>query len=143
MRVLSERGASSTQARLLAQRENEADLIGGVNLGAKDRYLAETLLDLSQTATINDSLKVGRAVPAELGGFDGLFNTTDTSSLNFGGSAPLSIERDLVRRHGLGREPTTGDGQADVRAADRPAGVRDGALDDGLRSQEESFVVRA
>jgi len=65
--ALSERGATSTAARWLAKRENEADLVGGVNLDVKDRYLAETLLDLSQTATINDSLKVGRAVLAELG----------------------------------------------------------------------------
>jgi N-acetylmuramoyl-L-alanine amidase len=65
--ALSERGATSTTARWLAKRENEADLVGGVNLDVKDRYLAETLLDLSQTATINDSLKVGRAVLAELG----------------------------------------------------------------------------
>ncbi len=65
--ALSERGATSTAARWLARQENEADLIGGVNLAVKDRYLAETLLDLSQTATINDSLKVGRAVLAELG----------------------------------------------------------------------------
>ncbi len=65
--ALSERGATSTTARWLAKQENEADLIGGVNLPVKDRYLAETLLDLSQTATINDSLKVGRAVLAELG----------------------------------------------------------------------------
>jgi len=65
--VLSERGASSTQARLLAQRENEADMIGGVNLGAKDLFLARTLLDLSQTATINDSLKLGKYLLGELG----------------------------------------------------------------------------
>src|SRR5262245_58855414 len=65
--ALSERGATSTTARWLAKQENEADLIGGVNLDIKDRYLAETLLDLSQTATINDSLKIGRAVHAELG----------------------------------------------------------------------------
>ncbi len=65
--VLSENGASSTAARWLAQRENAADLIGGVNVGVKDPYLARTLLDLSQTATINDSLKLGRAVLSELG----------------------------------------------------------------------------
>ena len=56
----------------LAKRENEADLIGGVNLDGKDRYLAQTLLDLSQTAAINDSLKVGRAVLSELGGINTL-----------------------------------------------------------------------
>jgi N-acetylmuramoyl-L-alanine amidase len=65
--ALSERGATSTAARWLAKRENEADLIGGVNLDVKDRYLAQTLLDLSQTATIQDSLKLGRSVLAELG----------------------------------------------------------------------------
>jgi len=65
--VLSERGASSTQARMLAQRENEADLVGGVNLAAKDLFLARTLLDLSQTATINDSLKLGKYLLGELG----------------------------------------------------------------------------
>ena len=65
--ALSERGATSTAARLLAQRENQSDLIGGVNLGVKDPVLARTLLDLSLTATINDSLKLGKAVLTELG----------------------------------------------------------------------------
>ena len=65
--ALSERGATSVAARWLAKRENEADLIGGVNLDVKDPYLKQTLLDLSQTATINDSLKLGKAVLAELG----------------------------------------------------------------------------
>lgn len=65
--VLSENGASSSAARWLATKENAADLIGGVNLSVKDRYLARTLLDLSQTATINDSLKLGAAVLGELG----------------------------------------------------------------------------
>ena len=64
--ALSERGATSTAARMLAQRENESDLIGGVNIGVKDPVLARTLLDLSLTATINDSLKLGRAVLTEL-----------------------------------------------------------------------------
>ena len=70
--ALSESGATSTAARWLAKKENDADLIGGVNLASKDRYLAQTLLDLSQRATINDSLKLGRAVLAELGGFNRL-----------------------------------------------------------------------
>ena len=65
--VLSENGASSSAARWLANKENSADLIGGVNIGVKDPYLARTLLDLSQTATINDSLKLGSAVLGELG----------------------------------------------------------------------------
>ncbi|MCK0505474.1 N-acetylmuramoyl-L-alanine amidase [Aromatoleum anaerobium] len=65
--VLSERGASSSAARWLAQKENDADLIGGVNLAKQEGHLARTLLDLSQTATINDSLKLGKAVLNELG----------------------------------------------------------------------------
>lgn len=70
--VLSENGASSSAARWLADRENAADLIGGVNLGSKDPHLARTLLDLSQTATINDSLKLGRAVLTAIGGINDL-----------------------------------------------------------------------
>jgi len=65
--ALSERSATSSAARWLAQRENESDLIGGVNLNVKDANLARTLLDLSQTATINDSLKLGKSVLSELG----------------------------------------------------------------------------
>ena len=65
--ALSERGATSAAARWLAKKENEADLIGGVNLDIKDPYLKQTLLDLSQTATINDSLKLGREVLLEIG----------------------------------------------------------------------------
>jgi N-acetylmuramoyl-L-alanine amidase len=65
--VLSESGATSSAARWLAQKENDADLIGGVNLAKQEGHLARTLLDLSQTATINDSLKLGKAVLNELG----------------------------------------------------------------------------
>jgi len=65
--ALSERGATSAAAGWLAKKENAADLIGGVNLDVKDPYLKQTLLDLSQTATINDSLKLARAVLSELG----------------------------------------------------------------------------
>ena len=64
--ALSEHGATSTAARWLAKKENEADLIGGVNLDIKDPYLARTLLDLSQTATINDSMKLAKYVLGEL-----------------------------------------------------------------------------
>ena len=70
--ALSERGATSTAAKWLANRENEADLIGGVNLSMKDGFLARTLLDLSQTAQINDSLKLGKLVLSELGEFNRL-----------------------------------------------------------------------
>jgi N-acetylmuramoyl-L-alanine amidase len=65
--ALSERRATSEAARWLANRENDADLIGGVNLDVKDRHLAQTLLDLSQTATIDHSLRLGSAVLRKLG----------------------------------------------------------------------------
>jgi N-acetylmuramoyl-L-alanine amidase len=65
--ALSERGATSSMARYLAKKENESDLIGGVSLDDKDPNLARTLLDLSQTATINDSLKLGKAVLGQIG----------------------------------------------------------------------------
>ena len=70
--ALSERGATSAMARYLAQQENESDLIGGVSLENKDPYLTKTLLDLSQTATISDSLKLGKAVLGHLGEINAL-----------------------------------------------------------------------
>ncbi len=70
--ALSERRATSEAARWLANKENEADLIGGVNLDVKDRYLAQTLLDLSQTATIDHSLRLGSSVLRRLGGVNTL-----------------------------------------------------------------------
>jgi N-acetylmuramoyl-L-alanine amidase len=70
--ALSESGASSSAARYLAQKENAADLVGGVNIDVKDPMLARTLLDLSQTATISDSLKLGKAVLNEIGGINRL-----------------------------------------------------------------------
>ncbi len=70
--ALSEHGATSTAARWLAKKENEADLIGGVNIAVKDPYLARTLLDLSQTATINDSIRLARHVLGELGDINDL-----------------------------------------------------------------------
>ncbi len=70
--ALSEHGATSSAARWLAQRENEADLIGGVNLDNRDPILAKTLLDLSQTAQINDSLRVGRSVLDGIGAINSL-----------------------------------------------------------------------
>jgi len=70
--ALSERGATSASARYLAKKENESDLIGGVSLDDKDPVLARTLLDLSQTATINDSLKLGKAVLGQIAGINTL-----------------------------------------------------------------------
>lgn len=70
--VLSEKGASSTAARWLAKRENAADLIGGVNIKKHDRQLASVLLDLSTTAQIKNSMKLGNAVLNEMGGINRL-----------------------------------------------------------------------
>jgi N-acetylmuramoyl-L-alanine amidase len=70
--ILSERGASSTAAKWLAQHENASDLIGGINVGMRDSHLARTLLDLSQTATLNDSTKLAKAVLSEIGGINTL-----------------------------------------------------------------------
>jgi N-acetylmuramoyl-L-alanine amidase len=70
--VLSEKGASSSAARWLANDQNNADLIGGVNLGTQDKQLASVLFDLSTTAQINDSLKLGKAVLSEIGGINRL-----------------------------------------------------------------------
>jgi N-acetylmuramoyl-L-alanine amidase len=66
--ALSENGATSVAARWLAKKENDADLVGGINIDVKDPFLKRTLIDLSQTATINDSLKLGHAVLKEIGG---------------------------------------------------------------------------
>jgi len=74
--ALSEHGATSAAARWLAQKENAADLIGGVNLDVTDPVLARTLLDLSQTAQISDSLKVGQQVLEGIGTHNALHRGT-------------------------------------------------------------------
>lgn len=83
--ALSENGATSAMARMLAKRENDSDLIGGVRLDDKDPYLAKTLLDLSQTATISDSLKLAKAVLGRLGEI----NTLHKGSVEQAGFAVL------------------------------------------------------
>jgi len=65
--VLSSRGATSEAARWLAERENRADLVGGVSLDDKDDMLASVLLDLSQSATQEASLSAARHVYGNLG----------------------------------------------------------------------------
>lgn len=65
--ALSQNGATSAAARYMAQRENEADLIGGVNLGSHNKQVAQVLLDLSTSAQINDSVRVGSRVLGEIG----------------------------------------------------------------------------
>ncbi|WP_394790944.1 N-acetylmuramoyl-L-alanine amidase [Rhodoferax sp.] len=65
--ALSQGAASSSAARWMANKENAADLIGGINVQAKDAQVQKALLDMSTTAQINDSLKLGSAVLGEVG----------------------------------------------------------------------------
>jgi N-acetylmuramoyl-L-alanine amidase len=60
--VLSQRGASSTAARWIAAKENQADLIGGINVQTHDTQVRRALLDMSTSAQIKDSLKLGSAM---------------------------------------------------------------------------------
>lgn len=64
--ALNPKGATSVAAKYLAKTQNDADLIGGVSYSA-DRAVNNTLFDLTQTATINDSLKLGNGVLSQLG----------------------------------------------------------------------------
>ena len=65
--ILSQNGASSAAARWLAQNQNDADLIGGINVGAQNQQVAKVLLDMSTSAQINDSMKVGGRILGEIG----------------------------------------------------------------------------
>ena len=67
--ALSEKGASSASARYMANKENSADLVGGLNVKAKDAQVQRAILDMSTTAQINDSLKLGTNLLGEIGGF--------------------------------------------------------------------------
>lgn len=66
--ILSQGGASSEHARVLANRENAADLVGGIEIQDKDDMLASVLLDISQSAAIEASLDLGHRMLGELGG---------------------------------------------------------------------------
>ena len=66
--VLSEKGATSASARWMANKENAADAVGGVNVRVKDAQVQKAMLDMSTTAQINDSLRLGGAVLKEIGG---------------------------------------------------------------------------
>jgi N-acetylmuramoyl-L-alanine amidase len=65
--ALSDRGATSTAARWMASRENAADIVGGANIKSADATVLRTLLDMSTTAQIKDSLHVGREVLGQIG----------------------------------------------------------------------------
>ncbi|NLB30163.1 MAG: AMIN domain-containing protein [Alcaligenaceae bacterium] len=70
--TLSTKGASSASAKWLANRENQADMIGGVDFGVHDKSTASVLLDLSTTQQIQDSLKIGHRVLSALGKVNGV-----------------------------------------------------------------------
>ncbi len=65
--ALSENGASSSAARWLANKENAADLVGGVNVKAADATVLRAMLDMSTTAQIKDSMRVGKEVLGQIG----------------------------------------------------------------------------
>jgi len=65
--ALSEKGASSSAARWIADKENSADLVGGVNAKVKDAQVQRAMFDMSTTAQINDSMKLGSAMLGEIG----------------------------------------------------------------------------
>jgi N-acetylmuramoyl-L-alanine amidase len=65
--ALSQTGATSSAARWIAQKENAADLVGGVNAATKDKEILRALLDMSTTAQIKDSLRVGNEVLSRIG----------------------------------------------------------------------------
>jgi N-acetylmuramoyl-L-alanine amidase len=70
--ALSQRGASSSMARWMANKENSSDLIGGINIKTQDQQVANLLLDMSTTAQIKDSLQVGNSILKHIGGFAAL-----------------------------------------------------------------------
>jgi N-acetylmuramoyl-L-alanine amidase len=70
--ALSQKGASSAQARWLANKENAADAVGGINVEVQDRQVIRALLDMSTAAQIKDSLALGKQVLSQIGSFQRL-----------------------------------------------------------------------
>jgi len=81
--ALSRGGASSTAARWLANKENQADLVGGVNVGNQDAHVQRALLDMSTTAQINDSLKLGTAMLGEFRGIGARLHKGEVEQAGF------------------------------------------------------------
>ena len=65
--ALSEHGASSVAARWMAEKENRSDAVGGLNFKVQDQSVRMALLDMSTSAQIKDSLKLGNALLSEIG----------------------------------------------------------------------------
>ncbi|QHI97319.1 AMIN domain-containing protein [Xylophilus rhododendri] len=81
--ALSQGGASSSAARWLANKENSSDLVGGLNVGSKDVHVARAMLDMSTTAQINDSLKLGSALLRQIGGLGGKLHKGSVEQAGF------------------------------------------------------------
>ena len=81
--ALSQSGASSTAARWMADKENRADLVGGVNVKTQDAHVARAMLDMSTTAQINDSLKLGGALLTEIGGIGARLHKRNVEQAGF------------------------------------------------------------
>jgi N-acetylmuramoyl-L-alanine amidase len=112
--ALSEHGATSAAAKWLAQKENAADLIGGVNLGSNDPVLARAVIDMLQASQINDSLKAGRHVLDGIGSVNALHK----AAVEQAGFAVLKAPDipSILSRDGVHLEPRRG-----AQAAQRPA----------------------
>lgn len=74
--ILSDRGASSTFARWLAKTQNQADLIGGMSFKTKDKSVSRILLDMTQTWTLNNSVKLGRILLGQMADINQLHSKT-------------------------------------------------------------------
>ena len=74
--ALSDKGASSSAARWLADKENSADLVGGLNVRSKDAQVQKAMLDMSTAAQIRDSLQLGSAMVGEIGNVGKLHKPT-------------------------------------------------------------------
>ena len=81
--ALSQSGASSSAARWLANKENDADKVGGVNVGNHEAQVQRALLDMSTTAQINDSLKLGGAMLGEIKGIGARLHKAEVEQAGF------------------------------------------------------------
>ena len=81
--ALSQGGASSSAARWLANKENQADKVGGVNVGNHEAQVQRALLDMSTTAQINDSLKLGGAMLGEIRGIGARLHKPEVEQAGF------------------------------------------------------------
>jgi N-acetylmuramoyl-L-alanine amidase len=81
--ALSQSGASSSAARWLANKENQADKVGGVNVGDHEVQVQRALLDMSTTAQINDSLKLGGAMLGEIRGIGARLHKGEVEQAGF------------------------------------------------------------